>query len=270
MPRFAAAAVAIFVLFFALSAQAQTVYPIDRAEILAGARFDFKVEFPGLADPAAIKVTLNGEDYAKTFGKAAAFVEREDGKEQSALILHDVVLAQPGTYRVLVSNGTTRRELTWTVYGTGPRKAKNVVLLIGDGMSPAHRVAARLLAKGIAEGKARGKLAMDDMPQMALVATPGSDSVITDSANSASAYATATSLRSTRWECMPTALSTRSTIRRSRTSPAWCSAASAWLWASSPTPKSRMQHPRRWSRMCAAAPNTIASSSSSSPPSLTC
>jgi len=190
MPRFAAAAVAIFVLFFALSAQAQTVYPIDRAEILAGARFDFKVEFPGLADPAAIKVTLNGEDYAKTFGKAAAFVEREDGKEQSALILHDVVLAQPGTYRVLVSNGTTRRELTWTVYGTGPRKAKNVVLLIGDGMSPAHRVAARLLAKGIAEGKARGKLAMDDMPQMALVATAGSDSVITDSANSASAYAT--------------------------------------------------------------------------------
>src|SRR6516225_5912843 len=190
MPRFAAAAVAIFVLFFALSAQAQTVYPIDRAEILAGARFDFKVEFPGLADPAAIKVTLNGEDYAKTFGKAAAFVEREDGKEQSALILHDVVLAQPGTYRVLVSNGTTRRELTWTVYGTGPRKAKNVVLLIGDGMSPAHRVAARLLAKGIAEGKARGKLAMDDMPQMALVATAGTDSIITDSANSASAYAT--------------------------------------------------------------------------------
>ena len=57
-------------------------------------------------------------------------------------------------------------------------------------MSPSHRVAARLLAKGIAEGKAFGKLAMDDMPQMALVATAGTDSIITDSANSASAYAT--------------------------------------------------------------------------------
>src|SRR2546423_6266522 len=57
-------------------------------------------------------------------------------------------------------------------------------------MSPAHRIAARLLAKGVAEGKARGKLAIDDMPQMALVATAGSDSIITDSANSASAYAT--------------------------------------------------------------------------------
>src|SRR6185369_6700112 len=52
-----------------------------------------------------------------------------------------------------------------------------------------HRVAARILSKGIAEGKSRGKLAIDDMPHMALVATAGSDS-ITDSANSASAYAT--------------------------------------------------------------------------------
>ena len=32
-------------LIAATAAHAQTVYPIDRAEILAGARFDFKVEF---------------------------------------------------------------------------------------------------------------------------------------------------------------------------------------------------------------------------------
>jgi alkaline phosphatase len=190
MPRFVAAAAAIAILLAVSPGRAQTVYPIDRAEILSGARFDFKVEFPGLADPAAIKVTVNGEDHAQVFGKAATFIEREDGKDQSAMILREVSLAQPGTYRVLVTNGTTRRELTWTVYGTGARHAKNVILLIGDGLSPAHRVAARLLAKGISEGKARGKLAMDDMPQMALVATAGSDSIITDSANSASAYAT--------------------------------------------------------------------------------
>jgi alkaline phosphatase len=47
-----------------------------------------------------------------------------------------------------------------------------------------------VLAKRIVEGKALGKLAIDDMPHMALVATAGSDSIITDSANSASAYAT--------------------------------------------------------------------------------
>src|SRR5215510_8400618 len=168
---------------------AQTVYPIDRADILVGSRFDFKVEFPGIADPAKITVTVNGEDHQKIFGRAAVFIEREDGKDQSAMILRDVALTQQGNYRIRVSDGTQSSEVGWTVYATGPRKAKNVILFIGDGMSPAHRTAARLLSKGIAQGKSLGKLAIDDIPHMALVATAGSDSIITDSANSASAYA---------------------------------------------------------------------------------
>jgi len=174
----------------ASAGSAQTVYPIDRADILSGARFDFKVEFAGLADPSKISITLNGKDYAQVFGKAGTFVEREAGKDQSALLLRDVSLGDAGVYNIRVTDGAETRELRWNVYDTGPRKAKNVILFIGDGMSPAHRVAARLLAKGIAEGKALGKLAIDDMPHMALVATAGSDSIITDSANSASAYAT--------------------------------------------------------------------------------
>jgi alkaline phosphatase len=185
------AAVAGIAISMAASAgSAQTVYPIDRADILTGARFDFKVELAGLADPAKISITLNGKDYVEVFGKAATFVEREAGKDQSALTLRDVLLTQPGTYKVRVTDGVQTRDLGWNVYDTPPRKAKNVILFIGDGMSLAHRVAARVLAKGIAEGKTFGKLAIDDMPQMALVATAGSDSIITDSANSASAYAT--------------------------------------------------------------------------------
>lgn len=180
----------LIVLCWTSSLSAQTVYPIDRAEILAGAKFDFKVELPGPVDPATLKVTLNGVDYAVAFGRSGTFVAREDGKEQSALILRDVTLTAPGSVAVDVSDGTRQRSVTWTVYDTGPRKAKNVILFIGDGMSPAHRVAARILSKGISEGKSRGKLAIDDMPHMALVATAGSDSIITDSANSASAYAT--------------------------------------------------------------------------------
>ncbi|MHC4050868.1 alkaline phosphatase [Bradyrhizobium sp. 25ACV] len=180
----------LIVLFWTTSLSAQTIYPIDRAEILAGAQFDFKVEFPGPVDPASLKVTVNGADYATAFGRSATFIEREDGKEQSALILRDVTLTTPGSVAVDVSDGTHQRSVTWTVYDTGPRKAKNVILFIGDGMSPAHRVAARILSKGITEAKSRGKLAIDDMPHMALVATAGSDSIITDSANSASAYAT--------------------------------------------------------------------------------
>src|SRR5215510_2633137 len=180
----------VAVALLAAPALAQTIYPIDRADILVGARFDLKVEFPGLAKPDALSVTVNGEDYAKTFGRPATFVEREDGKDQSALILRDVALTKAGRYTVRASDGANTSEVTWTAYGTGPRQAKNVILFIGDGMSPAHRIAARLLAKGVSQGKSFGKLAIDDMPHMALVATAGSDSIITDSANSASAYAT--------------------------------------------------------------------------------
>src|SRR5215831_5210106 len=190
MHRFAAAAAGIALLAAGSTSFAQAVYPIDRAEILAGTTFDFKVEFPGPADPAKVSISVNGEDYAKAFGNAATFIAREDGKDQSALILREISLTQPGDYKVRVTDGVVSREITWNVYATGQRKAKNVILFIGDGMSPAHRVAARLLARGIAEGKALGKLAIDDMPHMALVATAGSDSIITDSANSASAYAT--------------------------------------------------------------------------------
>ena len=51
------AVASLIVLLWATSLSAQTVYPIDRAEILAGARFDFKVELPGLVDPAKLKIT---------------------------------------------------------------------------------------------------------------------------------------------------------------------------------------------------------------------
>src|SRR5258705_1785106 len=128
MRRLLAAAAGLAISAALSAGHAQTVYPIDRADILTGARFDLKVEFPGLVDPAKVSVTLNGEDHAKVLGKAADFVEREDGKDQSALILRDVSLAQPGAYKVKVTDGTQTREITWNVFDTGPRKAKNVIL----------------------------------------------------------------------------------------------------------------------------------------------
>src|SRR5882757_6428184 len=117
MRRLLAAAAGLAISAALSAGHAQTVYPIDRADILTGARFDFKVEFPGLVDPAKLSVTLNGEDHAKLFGKAATFVEREDGKDQSALILRDVSLSQPGNYKVRVTDGTQTRELDWKQRG---------------------------------------------------------------------------------------------------------------------------------------------------------
>jgi alkaline phosphatase len=131
---------------------AQTIYPIDRAAILAGARFDFKVEFPAIANQADLKITIDGEDYTRQLGKAGQFVENEDGLNASSLVLRDARIDKPGIYKVVASDGTRRSEVTWTVFGTGPRVAKNVILFIGDGMSMANRTAARILSKGIKEG----------------------------------------------------------------------------------------------------------------------
>src|ERR1700745_3652649 len=103
------------------AAVAQTIYPIDRAEILSGARFDFKVEFPDKVDPAQLAVTVNGQNYAAAFGRAGTFIEREDGKDQSALMLRDAAWTASGPVTVEVSDGTRSREVTWTVYDTGPR-----------------------------------------------------------------------------------------------------------------------------------------------------
>jgi alkaline phosphatase len=62
--------------------------------------------------------------------------------------------------------------------------------MIGDGMTIANRTAARILSKGITEGRYNGRLAMDDMPHVAMLGTSSVDSIATDSANSASAYTT--------------------------------------------------------------------------------
>lgn len=175
---------------FAAPVFAAEIFPINRAEILAGSKFDFKVEFDGVVDPGRIRVQIDGEDYRQTLPQAE-FLTREDGKERSSLILRGAQIDRPGTYTVYVDDGKNPKAVQWEVYATPAKAAaKNVILFVGDGLSVGHRTAARLLKKGIEEGKFKGKLAIDDMPHMALVATAGTDSIITDSANAAHAYTT--------------------------------------------------------------------------------
>ena len=70
------------------------------------------------------------------------------------------------------------------IVGLGPqgRVAKNVIILLGDGMGAAHRTAARIMVKGYAQGKAKGRLAMDTFPYTGMVMTSSLNSIVTDSA----------------------------------------------------------------------------------------
>ncbi|MDO9415598.1 alkaline phosphatase [Pararhizobium sp.] len=177
------------------TAQATTVYPLDRATILAGSPFDFKVELATVVKPEDVKVTVNGEDYKVLFGSQAEFVADEKGKDDkslgSALILRGLALATPGAYKIEVTAGGETKSVTWDVYGTpDTAKAKNIIFLLGDGLSVAHRTAARIMSKGMTEGKANGRLNMDDLDHMAFIGTSSTEAVATDSANTMSAYMT--------------------------------------------------------------------------------
>src|SRR5215831_6107560 len=99
----------------AASAPAQTIYPLDRAEILAGSKFDLKVEFPGSPAQGAVKVTINGQDAAGMLGQAVKYVDKEDGQDYAAYYVREAALAQPGRYTVEASEGTRKSTVTWEV-----------------------------------------------------------------------------------------------------------------------------------------------------------
>lgn len=177
------------------TAHAAAIYPLDRATILVNSPFDFKVELDAVHAEGDIAVTVNGKPYAEVFGKPAAFTAEEKAEDGatlgSALILRDLALAEPGRYAIEVKAGDEAKSVTWDVYGTADvAKAKNVIFLIADGLSVAHRTAARIMSKGVTEGKANGRLAMDDIPPVAFIGTSATNSIATDSANTASAYMT--------------------------------------------------------------------------------
>ena len=170
-------------------AHAAVIYPIDQASILAGSKFDIKIEFNQVASPSDVIIELNGFPINKLVSSKSEFISDENGKG-SAVIYRDVQLAKAGKYELVARTAQEKLKVTWDVYFSGPRKVKNVILFIGDGMTIANRTAARVLSKGINEGKYQGRLAFDNMPNTAMIGTSGSDSLITDSANSMSAYTT--------------------------------------------------------------------------------
>lgn len=170
---------------------AQAIYPLDRATILSGSKFDFKVELPGIVTPEDVQITINGEPYDTILGGTAEFIENEAESNASSLILRDVAIAAPGTYTVEAKAGDASKSVNWEVFGTSAEpKAKNVIFFLGDGMTVAHRTAARILSKGNTEGKADGRLAIDDLQYMAFIGTSSQDSIHNDSANTMAAYMT--------------------------------------------------------------------------------
>ncbi|MEQ1749194.1 MAG: alkaline phosphatase, partial [Prosthecobacter sp.] len=140
----------------------------------------FKVN--GVAVPGTVTVTSVGSDRfsvaLRAFSMTSPGVKtlRVEATQSDS----PVAIAQ-GNFEIVALN---RPRLT------GLRKAKNIIYLIGDGMGIAHRTAARIVAKGVSQGKAIDRLAMDTMPYTALLMTASLNSIVTDSAPGAACYST--------------------------------------------------------------------------------
>ena len=105
--------------------------------------------------------------------------------------------AKPGIHRLAVTatqsdGATTTATGNFEIVGIQKhgRKVKNIIILLGDGMGAAHRTAARIMAKGYAQGRAKGLLAMDALPYTGMVMTASLNSIVTDSSPGMSNYVT--------------------------------------------------------------------------------
>ncbi|KAG0380625.1 hypothetical protein BGX24_006772 [Mortierella sp. AD032] len=177
------------------------VFPPDRTNFLAGAKFDVRVEVHGenQVQPDAPE----SWNFAY-FKDAAAYWKNQDGDKNASTPVNvassawrNIQLREPGTYEVLLkyqdkTNGEKKvSKLIWNVNAAPKkRKAKNVILFIGDGMTTAMITAARLISKPHISGMYQKRMNMDQFPVLGHVMTHSIDSLITDSANSASAYNT--------------------------------------------------------------------------------
>ena len=133
------------------------VLPIDNAKFVQGQIFDFAVEIKnGSSD---MKVTVNGKDAAQFFGKNS--VRKMEGNT-AVYRIDDVSFPKAGNITIEVKDGSNERSASYTITNEKSKKrAKNVILFVGDGMSLQARQIARILSKGITEGRYNDLLNME-------------------------------------------------------------------------------------------------------------
>jgi alkaline phosphatase len=186
---------------------ATLILPVNNAQFLPGAAFDIRIETYG-ETPADFSATINGEAISDFFGVEAQEeswqLSAEAGSEadlaevdpatiftSNSTLWRNVTLPAAGTYEVAVTANGEETTVTWTVREPiESAGARNVILFIADGGSAAVYTAARLLSRGMDAGTYRDNLIFEDFEEIGFLHTSGLDSIITDSANSISAYNT--------------------------------------------------------------------------------
>ncbi|HEY8548851.1 MAG TPA: alkaline phosphatase [Vicinamibacterales bacterium] len=193
------------------------IMPPDGAEFAVGQLFDIRVEAQGDGQPPSglrvfvddVEVTarnildpgptgVRGEGGTGATDPALPAQQRADKAppDTTNFLLRDqsFTSAGPHTIRAVTADGAgatvTVTAADWGGRRDGAARARNIIFFLGDGMGLAHRTAARVVSRGVHNGKNREPLAMDTLEVTGLVMTPALNSVITDSAPGMAAYST--------------------------------------------------------------------------------
>lgn len=170
------------------------ILPINQAQFLPGISFDLRVEVHADALPEDFSATINGEaigDFFGVEGTEESWTFGADETPSNSIIWRGLSFATPGEYTVeVVAGGETHTALYTVREPATERVAQNVMLFIADGGSTAVYTAARLISRGMDQGTYRDNLSFEKFEEIGFLHTSGIDSIITDSANSASSYNT--------------------------------------------------------------------------------
>lgn len=198
------------------------IFPPDQAEHLAGQYFDIRLEVHAPVNGTEADPKIGGNPdpnfrfaLAKKGGRsqpASTFLGVDEPRLETwnftwfpdlfaqkagtpnlvkvaSKAYRKIALYEPGEYVATLTyyNGS-KTEATWNVRDLPDKpKAKNIVLFIGDGMTTAMITAARVLGHKVINGKYQSRMAMDEFKVIGHQNTHSLETIITDSANSATA-----------------------------------------------------------------------------------
>ena len=192
-------ALSVVLLISSLAAAAPTnvrIIPANRARFLTGQKFDVRVEGRGTG-PFSATLAIDGVPQEFTSGVQNS--KETDGISAAGyggFNLRGYANQVAGGHTISATfsdaSGTVSTEVTFEIIDLRGehRPAKNIIILLGDGMGVAHRTAARLVKYGVSDGQPDGYLAIDRLPGTGLVSTHSLNSVVTDSAPGMACYST--------------------------------------------------------------------------------
>ena len=166
------------------SAATVAIYPYNGARLLAGQKFDLRVEVSGITAGQEAAVTLDGKP-------VEGLVKTNSAADTVEYTLRNTSLPA-GSHTLAVTGAGTGQAVMTADAPTPTAQAKKVILFIGDGMGWNTMRVANLISKmyNPANGMPTGKLEMETgVTSVASVTTSSYDSFLTDSANTASSMA---------------------------------------------------------------------------------